>query len=194
MNYEQYNMKSKHTINQSVPNNPWIPNNTAQKYLGHTPTQYLGNVGITGYTPYPTTSIMPTPVLSEEWHSVTIATIENREQVIKILTEAINGKHSPLKNKLVCLRIKPGSAIRISRIPVGCDYDSAQVKEEGWDVDQAVIDSIENIEAKDTDVGLNLGLTIPVAYISFKTVVVNQESNPADGFWFQLSDLEWKMV
>lgn len=149
-------------------------------------------VGTTGYTAYPNTIPASVAGLDEEWHSVTIATIENVEQVIKTLTEAINGKHGPLKNKLVFLRIKPGATIRIARLMPG-DYEPALVKKDGWDVDQVVIDSLEFLEVKG-DRFTDVQMSLPIAYISFKKVAVDQNTNPADGFWFQLSDLEWRMV
>ena len=129
----------------------------------------------------------------QEWAAVTIATIENAAQVIRVLTEAINGKHSPLKNKTVYLRIKPGSPISVARKQaVTSDYEFTQVKEDGWDIDQAVIDSIEFVEITEEKF-TNTKLASPIAYISFEKVDVDQDTNPADGFWFQLKDLEWKL-
>jgi hypothetical protein len=151
---------------------------------------------VTPYTSYPNTTQGTTGYQSQppvsEWAAVTIATIESVGQVIKTLTEAINGKHGPLKSKAVYLRIKPGSTISVARSITG-DYESAQVKEDGWDVDQAVIDSIEFVEVTENKF-MDNQLSPPLVYISFKKVAVDdQNTNPADGFWFQLKDLEWKL-
>lgn len=131
------------------------------------------------------------PSVEDEWRPVTLATIKDRDQVVRALTEAISGKHSPLKNKAIYLRIKPHSQINVVRSKT---FGVSTVKDEGWDVDMDVATSISTILKEDSTEGVQ-GLDNPIAFVNFDKVAVDQtDADPATGFWFQIKDLEWKLV
>lgn len=128
-----------------------------------------------------------------EWTAIFVdGEVTDLDHVILPLKHGLLGKDTRLGTKKLRVRIKPGSRLAIRTINAwnNPETEYQTVRSDGWELDIDVLEAMTEVRQNSES-----QLYGPCIYVDLSKLPMNDESaNQRLGFWFQVSDIEWKLV
>lgn len=128
-----------------------------------------------------------------EWTDIFVdGDVTDLDHIILPLKHGLLHKDTRLGSKILKVRIKPNAKLAIKTINAwnNPETEYQTVRGDGWELDidvlEAMTETRQNVESQ---------LYGPCIYVDLSKLPVNDSSDHQRlGFWFQVSDIEWKLV